>query len=74
MNPGDHPFSWKILLSGYAPNYVYDRGGLDTSLPFEQIKRRSYINPVAQAADKAEDFSQQIRVNLPKPPPFEALR
>ena len=73
-NPGDHPFSWKILLSGYAPEYVYERGALDTSLPFDDLKLRSYINPAAQAADKAEDFSQQIRANLPKPPPLDAPR
>jgi len=72
VNPGEHPFSWKILLSGYAPEYVYERGGLDTSLPFADLKRRSYINPAAQAADKAEDFSQQIRANLPKPPALAA--
>ena len=72
MNPGDHPYSWKILLSGYAPQYVYEHGGLDTSLPFDELKRRSYINPAAQAADKAADFSQRIRANLPKPPPRDA--
>ncbi len=72
VNPGEHPFSWKLLLSGYAPEYVYERGGLDQSLPFADLRRRSYINPAAQAADKADDFSQQIRANLPRPPPLVA--
>jgi hypothetical protein len=69
VNPGRRPFSWKILLSGYAPLYTYELGGLDTSLPFEELKRRSHINAAAQAADQAADFSQRIRAGLPKPRP-----
>ena len=67
VNPGEHRFSWKILLSGYASEYVYENGMLDTSMPFAELKRRSHINPVAQAANDAEDFSQRIRSNLPRP-------
>jgi hypothetical protein len=52
VNPGKHRYSWKILLSGYAPLYAYEQGRLDTSLPFEELKRRSHINAAAQAADK----------------------
>jgi uncharacterized protein DUF4105 len=61
LNPGHVPYSWKILLSGYLPEYLYEQGRLDTSVPFEELQRRAYINPRAQAADKAVDFSQQIR-------------
>ena len=62
VNPGSIPYSWKVLLSGYAPEYAYDMGRLDRSLPFDELKRRAHINAVAQAADKAPDFSQRIRV------------
>jgi hypothetical protein len=65
VNPGHLPYSWKVLLSGYAPEYAYDQGRLDRSLPFEELKRRSHINAAAQAADKAPDFSQRIRAGLP---------
>jgi hypothetical protein len=41
------------------------RGHLDRSLPFEELKRRSHINAVAQAADRAPDFSRRIRVGVP---------
>jgi hypothetical protein len=33
VNPGDHSLSWKILLSGYVPQYLYERRAIDTSLP-----------------------------------------
>jgi hypothetical protein len=65
VNPGHLPWSWKVLLSGYTPEYAYERGRLDQSLPFEELQRRSLVNPAAQAADAAPDFSQRIRAGLP---------
>ena len=61
INPDHLPYSWKILLSGHAPEYLYESGRLDTSRPFPELQRRSRINSLAQAADKAEDFSERIR-------------
>jgi hypothetical protein len=69
VNP-DHPrYSWKILASGYAPEYLYDEGRLDTSVPFAELEQRSHINARARAAGDAADFSQRIRAPLPAPPP-----
>jgi hypothetical protein len=65
VNPDHLPFSWKILASGYLPEYLYEKGVLLDSLPFEQLRRRSHINAAARAADKAPDFSRRIRVGLP---------
>jgi Domain of unknown function (DUF4105) len=67
VNPGSLPFSWKVLLSGYTPAYVYEAGRMDQSLPFEELKRRSLVNVAAQAADQAPDFSRRIRAALPRP-------
>lgn len=38
VNPGDHAYSWKILLSGYAPLYAYESGRLDASEPFARAE------------------------------------
>lgn len=65
VNPGHLPYSWKVLLSGYTPEYAYDRGRLDQSIPFKELKERSHINAAARAADQASDFSRRIRANLP---------
>jgi hypothetical protein len=54
-------FSWKILASGYVPDYLYESGRLDTSVPFAELQRRAHVNARAQAADKAADFSRRIR-------------
>ncbi len=65
VNPGRVPYSWKILLSGHVPEYLYGLGRLDASLPFPELMRRSRVNDAAQAADQAADFSRRIRVGLP---------
>ena len=63
VNPGHVPYSWKILASGFVPEYLYDEGRLDTSLTFAELQRRSIVNERAQAADKAPDFSRRIRAS-----------
>ena len=66
VNPGSIPYSWKVLLSGDTPEYAYDMGRFDHSMPFEELKRRGHVNAAAQAADQAPDFSRQIRAGLPE--------
>ncbi len=64
---GDARYNWKVLLSGYAPLYAYEKGTVDTSIPFEELKRRSYINPRAHEIGNDPEFSQKIREKLPVP-------
>ena len=53
------------ILNGLIDSYLYQSGRLDTTLPFDELRRRSLINEAAQAADGAADFSQRIRASLP---------
>ena len=61
INAEHLPFSWKILASGYVPEYLYEAGRLDTRVPFAELQRRAHVNARAQAADTATDFSRRIR-------------
>lgn len=61
VNPEHSPYSWKLLLSGYVPEFLYEHGRLDSTLPFEELRRHAHINELAQSADHAADFSQRIR-------------
>jgi hypothetical protein len=70
MNPESPPLSWKILLSGYVPDYLYELGRLDTTKPFDELERLSRVNDRAHTADKDPSFSQRIREGLPVPPPM----
>jgi hypothetical protein len=65
VNPGHLPFSWKLLLSGHVPEYLYEAGLLDTRRPFPELMTHSLINSRAKAADHDPDFSQRIREGLP---------
>jgi len=58
------PFDWRILANGRLDELGYERGQIDTSLPFAELKARSDISEKAKAADKASDFSQRIREGL----------
>jgi len=63
VNAEHLPFSWKILASGYVPEFLHEHGrlGSGSSESFAELQRRAHINARAQAADKAKDFSQRIR-------------
>ncbi|MGH7354888.1 MAG: DUF4105 domain-containing protein [Candidatus Rokuibacteriota bacterium] len=69
VNPGSPPLSWKILLTGYVPEYIYGLGRLDTRRPFTELQRMSNVNKRAHAADQDPAFSQRIRDGLPLPTP-----
>jgi hypothetical protein len=77
VNPGRVPLSWKILASGYVPEYLYEQGRLETrGLSFAELQRRAHVNARAKAANSAADFSRRIRawdetnpVDLPSPRP-----
>jgi len=58
-------FNFRHLLNGLIDSYLYHSGRVDTTLPFEELRRRSLINEAAQAADDAPDFSDRIRASLP---------
>ena len=63
-NP-DARLDWRLVVNGYIDEMLYEREAINTYLPFAELKKRSYINPKAQAADKNPAFSQLIRVGLP---------
>ena len=67
INPESPPMSWKILLSGYVPDYLYELGRLDSTKTFPELEKLSHVNARARAAGKDPAFSQRIREGLPKP-------
>ena len=55
---------WRMLANGHLDELLYERGQIDTSLPFAEIKVRSDITDKAKAADDSPDFSAKIRQGL----------
>jgi hypothetical protein len=50
-----------MLINGHLDELLYERGTIVTNLTFAKLKGRSNINASAKAADRATDFSDQIR-------------
>ena len=63
------PWDWRMLVNGYGDELLYERGSIDRSLPFAELKKLSHINERAKAANDAPDFSERIREDLPGLPP-----
>jgi hypothetical protein len=59
------PWDWRMLLNGTVDELVYQNGGFASRLPFAELKQMSLIDAKAQAAERAPDFSQRIRLGLP---------
>jgi hypothetical protein len=67
INPGAPPFDFRLLANGYADRLLYERGSVDTHLPFEELRAQSLIDAKAKAADDDPAFSRRIREGLPDP-------
>jgi hypothetical protein len=59
--PGKVPLGLKILLTGHSDRLAYDLGLLDTTLPFEEARRRAKVSDLARQSANAPDFSERIR-------------
>ena len=57
-------WDWRMLLNGQLDRLLYDRGVIDRSLPFEQLKAQSEVTAIANRT-AAEGFSDTIRRELP---------
>jgi hypothetical protein len=63
-------YNWKVLLSGFAAEYGYDLGMLDTSVPFAELSERGHVNDRAARAGDSPAFSSRIREGIPMPRPY----
>lgn len=61
------PLDWRVMVSGYFPDYAYDHGALDQSLPFPELRERAKLSARAKAADTepSAEFSKAIRAGVP---------
>lgn len=59
------PWNFRLLLTGYLPEYVYRIGGLAPHFSFEELRSRGRITGRAQSADRNERFSVDIRRGVP---------
>lgn len=56
-------WDWRWLFNGQLDQMIYDRKRLDTSIPFENLKQKSWVNEIANRAP-VEGFGDAIRREL----------
>lgn len=59
--PQKIPLSYKFLLTGRSDKLLYDAGLIDTTLPFERIREKFWVNDKARKYEHRPDFSAKIR-------------
>ena len=59
------PMDYRILFTGYLPEYVHRVGGLDNRYSFAELRARGYISERAIKADRSDAFSADIRQGIP---------
>lgn len=67
INPNAPPFDWRFIANGYGDELMYERGNVDTRMPFAELRARSRINARAKAANQDPFFSLRIREGIPDP-------
>lgn len=67
-------FNIRHLFNGWFDRFLYQAGLVETSLLFEELRRKSRINDAAGAADDDPDFSVPIRESLPGGSPKNGAR
>ena len=63
------PYNWKLFLSGYVPDYLFDIHALAPGYALDQLLELGKVNERAVQAGNSDDFSIQIRKGVPKPVP-----
>jgi len=53
------------ILNGLIDGYLYYSGRMNSTISFDELRRRSQINEVAREANGKADFSDRIRATLP---------
>jgi hypothetical protein len=61
------PRDFRLLLTGYLPEYLYKVGALDQSVSVDELRQRGRITERARNSKPADDFSRVIRVGVDEP-------
>lgn len=59
------PLDYRLLFSGYLPEYIAEVGGFTPGVSLEELRRRGAISLRGQQAGNSSDFSNLIRKGIP---------
>jgi Domain of unknown function (DUF4105) len=61
------PFDWRIILTGYLPDYLYKHAAVDTRIPLEELRERADVTGRVDGRLSEVEFSSRIREGVPAP-------
>lgn len=64
---GRLPFDWRLVASGFLDNYLYDRGLIDRSIPFAELRSRCHINARLDRDLPPDRWGDALRHAIPSP-------
>jgi hypothetical protein len=64
---GQLPLDWRMVVNGYLPDYIYERGALDTRVPMQELREKGRITVRAQKNGISPVYSRMIRQGVPSP-------
>lgn len=59
-------FNYRLLFSGYLPEYLYDLKVLAPSNSLTELREQAHINERAKSSPDDPSFSEQIRIGIPR--------
>jgi hypothetical protein len=62
---GRLPLDYRLIFSGYLPEYVYRVGALDQHYSLGELRALGRITDRAKKADGSDSFSTDIRRGIP---------
>jgi hypothetical protein len=66
LTPG-LPIDYRVILSGYLPGFLYDRGALDMRYTLEDLTAKGLLPASIEYDGAGTGFSAAIRSRLPRP-------
>jgi hypothetical protein len=67
------PWSYRLLFTGYLPEYVHRVGGLDQRYSLRELRALGRITERAKLSDRSPSFSEDIRRGIPPIDPAPAV-
>lgn len=61
------PMDWRILVNGYMPEFLYERGTLNQDYTVEELRDLGRISDRVAASGLGEDYSRAARDGVPTP-------
>ena len=65
-------YDWRILANGYLPDYLYESGVLNQTVPLAELRRLGAMSGRGTTQLDSAEFSAALRMDVPEAPAAQA--